>query len=268
VRGKVVAITGGARGIGLSTATVLAAAGATVALGDLDGDLAATRAAQLDAVGLPLDVRDEASFSEFLTTVEQRLGPIDILVNNAGVAMAGHFADTSAAQHGLQLAVNLGGVLRGTRLALPPMVARGEGRIVNIASAAGRIPAPGAAVYTATKHGVVGLTEALRGELRDSGVYVTAILPTFVRTEMASGLRLPGIPQVNPDTVARTVLRVLRRSRPPVTVMVPRWLRAVALIDAASPQWLRDLVRTVNPVDGQVDHAARAAYEARVNRQL
>jgi NAD(P)-dependent dehydrogenase (short-subunit alcohol dehydrogenase family) len=266
--GKVVAVTGGARGIGLAVATRLAAAGARVAIGDLDATLAAERAAAFGGVGLPLDVCDEGSFVAFLTGVGERLGPLDVLVNNAGVAAIGSFRATSAAEHALQFAVNLGGVERGLRLALPPMLARGAGHVVNMASAAGRIPAPGAAVYTATKQAVVGLTEAVRFELRTTGVRVSAVLPPVVRTEMSAGLRLPLLPTVSPERVAAAVHRVLTRRRPPATVMVPRWLGVAAVLDAASPQWLRDAVRRLTPVDGGVDRAARAHYDARMRRQL
>jgi NAD(P)-dependent dehydrogenase (short-subunit alcohol dehydrogenase family) len=268
LRGAVVAVTGGARGIGLAVATRLAAAGARPAIGDLDGDLAAERADRLGGLGLPLDVRDDGSFADFLGAVGEACGPVDVLVNNAGVATPGAFLSTSAAEHALQLAVNVGGVARGMRLVLPGMVARGSGAVVNLASAAGRIPAPGAAVYTASKHAVVGLTEAVRSELRGTGVRVHAILPPVVDTEMSAGLRLPLLPRVSPERVAEAVHRVLTRRRPPATVMVPRWLGVAALVDAASPQWLRDGVRRLTPVDGQVDPTARAPYQARVRRQL
>jgi short-subunit dehydrogenase len=154
------------------------------------------------------------------------------------------------------------------RLALPEMLARGDGHVVNMASAAGRIPAPGAAVYTATKQAVVGLTEAVRFELRGTGVRVSAVLPPVVRTEMSAGLHLPLLPAVGPERVAVAVRRILTRRRPPATVMVPRWLGAAAVLDAASPQWLRDAVRRLTPVDGGVDRAAREHYDARMRRQL
>jgi len=268
MRGRVVVVTGGARGIGLAVASAAARAGARVAIGDLDADLAGQQARDLGGLGLPLDVRDEASFAAFLKRVEADLGPIDALVNNAGVAVAGDFLATSAGEHRLQLEVNLGGVERGMRLALPAMVERGAGRVVNIASAAGRIPAPAAGVYSATKHAVVGLTEAVRFEIRDTGVHLTAVLPTFVRTEMAAGLALRLLPKVDPERVANAVLRVLQRRRPPASVMVPRWLRVVAVVDSVSPRWARDLARRFTPVNGGVDRAARASYDARLSRQL
>jgi NAD(P)-dependent dehydrogenase (short-subunit alcohol dehydrogenase family) len=273
MRGRVVAVTGGARGIGLAIATALCRAGARVAIGDLDADLARQQARALDATGpsaagYPLDVRDEESFANFLAQVGADLGPVDVLVNNAGVVVAGAFLATSAEEHRLQLEVNVGGVERGMRLVLPSMVERGRGHVVNMASAAGLIPAPAAGVYSATKHAVVGLTDAVRFELRRTGVHLTSVQPTFVRTEMAAGLSLRLLPKVAPETVAATVLRVLRRRRPPAAVMVPRWLRPVALADAYAPQWLRDLARVLTPVEGGLDRTARAPYEERLARQL
>jgi hypothetical protein len=261
---RVAAVTGGARGIGLAIATALARTGTRVAIGDLDGDLAARRAASWGGTGLGVDVRDEQSYAQFLDQV----GPVDILVNNAGVAVAGNYLETTAAEHTLQIEVNLRGVERGMRLVLPGMVERGRGHVVNIASAAGLIPAPGAAVYTASKQAVVGLTDAVRSELRGTGVTLTAVLPTAVRTEMAAGLVLRGLPQVDPEAVARAVVRVVGKRRPPATVMVPRWLRPFAMGDAVSPQWLRDLARRIAVVDPVGDVQARAAYIARVARQL
>ena len=259
-----VAVTGGARGIGLAIATALSRGGARVFVGDLDGDLAERRANAFGGVGLALDVRDEVSYAGFL----DRVGPVDVLVNNAGVTVAGNFLDTTAAEHALQFDVNLRGVERGMRLVLPGMVDRHKGHVVNIASAAGVIPAPASAVYSASKHAVVALSDAVRSELRGTGVTLTVVMPTAVRTEMATGLVLRGLPQVSADAVARAVVRAVGRRRPPAKVMVPRWLRPVAMVDAVSPQWLRDLARRIAAVDPVGDVAARAPYVARVARQL
>lgn len=242
-------VTGGARGIGLAVAAELASSGARVAMGDLDADLVAEEARRLGGVGMPLDVRNDPSFARFIDTVTRELGPIDLMVNCAGSAVIGDFLTTSSRDHALQIAVNLGGVARGMRLVLPAMVERGAGRIVNIASAAGRVPAPGAAVYSATKRAVVTLTESIRVELRGTGVHVTAVLPTLVPTGMAAGLRTRGIPESSVGTVASTVVRVLSQRRPPAAVMVPRWLAAVALVDTISPEWARQLARRVIVVE-------------------
>jgi short-subunit dehydrogenase len=246
-----VAVTGVARGIGRAIGREFELAGWRVVVGDLDGEPA-------------LDVRDEQSFVEFLGAA----GDIDVLVNNAGVVATGGFLETTAEEHALQLAVNLGGVARGMRLALPGMVARGRGRVVNIASAAGRVPTPGGAVYSATKHAVVALTDAVRSELRGTGVALTAVLPTAVRTEMAGGLAVRGLPWVSPEVVARAVVRAATRRRPPATVMVPGWLRPVVALDQLAPQALRDLARRLATARAPIDPTVRTDYQTRVSRQL
>jgi len=258
---RVVAITGGARGIGLATARAFAATGATVAIGDVDADLAATVAADLGGHGHPLDVRDRASFAAFLDAV----GPVDVLVNNAGVAPAGRFLDTDPALIDLVVEVNLRGVLTGMRLALPAMVARGSGLVVNIASLAGRVPLPGAATYGASKHAVVGLTGAVRAELRGTGVRVSAVLPTFTRTELVSGLRLGMLPSVDPGAVADAVVRVATHRRPPAYVTVPRWLTGLGALHAVLPPRLREYALGLAlATEETTDAEARAGYEARV----
>ena len=264
--GRVVAITGGARGIGLATARAFAAAGARVALGDVDAGLASAAAAPLGGMATPLDVRDPDSFAAFLKAAETDLGPVDVLVNNAGVAPVGNFVELDRAVIDLQVDVNLRGVLLGTRLALPAMMARGRGHIVNVASLAGRLPLPGAAVYTATKHAVVGLSEAVRAEVRPSGVRVTAVLPTFATTELVAGLPLRGVPVVPPERIAAAIVRAVRRGGPPI-VAVPRWMGALPRLAAFTPYRVVDALRRLGP-GPEVDRAARADYERRVSDLL
>ena len=140
-------------------------------IGDLDAGVDRVAPAWIgkEAIGLALDVTDRASFDSFLSEVEHRLGPLDVMVNNAGIQHVGLFADESDASTDIQVAVNLGGVLTGSKLALARMRRRGRGHIVNVASVAGKMASPGGATYSATKHAVVGLSESLRGELRGSG---------------------------------------------------------------------------------------------------
>ena len=162
--GKVVAITGGGRGIGRAIAQALVREGARVAVGDLDRESAEQTAEALGApaVGLPLDVTDHAGLIAFLDEVEQRLGPLDVVVNNAGIMPVTPLADESADSIARQLDLNLRAVIHGTQEAMRRMVPRRTGHIVNVSSVAGRSGFPHLATYCATKHGVVGLSEAVR----------------------------------------------------------------------------------------------------------
>src|SRR6478672_473938 len=170
--GKVVFITGAARGIGRATATALVAEGARVAIGDLDEDLAKHTAKELGGgvFAIRLDVTDHAGFTAVLDEVEREVGPIDILINNAGVMPIGNFEDDSFESAYRQFSVNVFAVMHGTREAIKRMKPRGRGHIVNLASMAGVVPTPGAATYCASKHAVVGLCESLYWELRGTGI--------------------------------------------------------------------------------------------------
>ena len=173
LHGLHVAITGGARGIGAATAERLRREGARVTLGDVDVAPLEATAARLGAVGLALDVTDRASFTAFLDGAEAAQGPVDVLINNAGIMPIGPFLEESDEVARRQFEINVHGVILGMKIALPRMLARGSGHIVNLASAAGRIALPGEATYVATKHAVVGLSEAMRWELEGTGVGVT-----------------------------------------------------------------------------------------------
>src|SRR5919107_2844426 len=185
IAGRVVAITGAARGIGRATAIALVRAGARVAIGDLDEEQARRTADELGggAVAFALDVTERASFERFLEAVEDTLGPVDVLVNNAGIMPLGPFLAEDDATARRQVEVNVHGVLFGMKIVLPRLVARGRGHVVNIASAAGKGAYPGGATYCGTKHFVVGVSETVRGELRGSGVELSVVMPVLVDTE-------------------------------------------------------------------------------------
>ena len=138
--GKVVAITGGARGIGRATAAALIREGARVAIGDVDAATAQQTAEELGAgtVALELNVTDRESFEGFVSQVEERLGPVDVLINNAGIMPVGRFVDEDDATAARQIDINLHGVIYGTKIALRRMLPRRSGHIVNIASVAGK----------------------------------------------------------------------------------------------------------------------------------
>lgn len=262
----VVAITGGGRGIGLATAHALAAHGARVSIGDLDADLARDAARSINGHSSALDVRDRASFAAFLASTRQALGPIDVLINNAGIMPMGSFLDESDATSDTQIDINLRGVITGMKLALPEMLARGQGHIVNVASLAGRFPIPGAAVYCGTKFAVVGLTETVREEFRDSGVNFTVVLPSRVSTELVAGTAGGrGLPTASPEEVAAIIVEALEKKLP--TVTAPRYLEQLPGLYSITPRWLQTAIRKLIRDDRiltSMDHQARAGYVQRL----
>ncbi|WP_433599920.1 SDR family oxidoreductase [Nocardia sp. CA-135953] len=233
--GRVVAITGGARGIGRATAEAFLGAGAAVAIGDIDVELVADTAAELGAdpdakiVGLPLNVTDKASFAAFLDTVDSELGPLDVLVNNAGIMPTGLFSEEDETMTERIIAINLNGVIHGSRLAVKRFKDRGSGHLINIASLAGTQGFPGLATYCATKHAVVGFTSALHLEMKEHGVHVGAVLPGIVRTELSAGANMPAwitpLTTVDPEDVAQAIVKSVQQDKPLVTV--PRRLAAI-----------------------------------------
>ncbi len=265
--GTSVVITGAARGIGYATARAFIAEGARVFIGDLDGELAKTAADELGCIGAQVDVRSRESLAEFLAGVEP---PIGVLVNNAGIMPAGPFADESDAVTDAIVDVNLNGVLRATKLVLPGMVQRGRGHIVNVASYLGEVPAAGLATYCASKHAVVGFSEALRDELDGSGVTVTCVLPSAVRTDLVSGVKLGGVlPTVDPEDIAEAIVATCR-TRPSI-VAVPGWMRSYEAVAALVPDRLVGAVRgrlTRQRVLRTLDTGARAGYENRIRRDV
>jgi 2-hydroxycyclohexanecarboxyl-CoA dehydrogenase len=186
-----VLVTGAARGIGAGIARAAAAAGATVALGDLDPAAARETAAALPAgaLGLALDVADARSVGAAVAETEARLGPIDVLVNNAGIDVIGPFVESDEETWERLWAVNLKGTLRTTRAVLGGMIARGRGRIVNIGSDAGRVGSTGEAVYSATKGGVIAFTKALARELARHQITVNCVCPGPTDTALLEQVR-------------------------------------------------------------------------------
>lgn len=264
------AVTGGARGIGREIAAALAAEGARVAIGDRDLAAALAAVGELtgdlngDITAFELDVTDTASFSAFLTAVEDRWGPIDVLVNNAGVMWVGPFETEPDAAVARQVEVNLHGVIRGVQLVAPTMRERGHGQIVTIASGASKLAPAGEATYAATKHAVYGYLNAVRTELHGSGVQLSVIMPGVVETELAVGTATGPVRRLSPTDVATAVLDIVRRPR--FEVALPRRLGLVARLVAVLPDPARfRLLRAVvpNQLTAVTDPAARANYENR-----
>ncbi|MEU5880048.1 SDR family oxidoreductase [Spirillospora sp. NPDC047279] len=258
--GAVVCVTGGARGIGRATAALLAERGARVWIGDVDADAAAATAADLGVTGHTLDVTDPESFQAFLGAARTD-GPVDMLVNNAGIMRLGPFTDQALAGHHREIAINLTGVVNGVHLALPAMVRRGRGHIVNVASMAGKVTTPGIAVYCATKFAVVALSRAVRAELRGTGVTLTTIMPAATRTELTAGVSLDLQPSLGPEDIAAAIVASVRHGRREVTV--PRWLAPIGTVEQALPEpALETLKRVVtrHRAPGDYDPDQRKAY--------
>lgn len=252
--GKVVAITGGARGIGLAVAQKCAEAGMHVAIGDVDADLVSDATAKLgvSARGYILDVRDKTSFQSFMDSVEADFGPLDALVNNAGVLRMGPLADTDDASVDLQVDVNIKGLITGSRLALERFLARGDGHLVNMASSAAMVAAANGATYSATKHAVLGFTRALRGELRGTGVRTTVVMPGVIRTDMTTDFKnAVGVRVVEPTMVAERIVEALRCGE--LEVCIPREIAILGRLFATLPPRASDLLKRITRVD-QVMH--------------
>ena len=266
LNGKVVAITGGARGIGKATATALVRKGCRVAIGDLELELAEQTAAGLGGgtIALPLDVTDRASFEAFLAETERQLGPVDAVINNAGIMPVTPLVEESKASIRRQIEINLIGVITGTQLAIARLQPRGGGYIVNIASQAGKAGVPGIATYSGTKHAVVGLSEAVRGELRGSGVEILCVMPTVVNTELTSGVGQRWIKPVEAEDVANEIVDAMEVPR--FDVFVPRvngaFYRFLNLTPRGFREWLGRLMK-FDKLMFEVDHGARRAYEER-----
>jgi len=270
--GETVAITGAARGIGRSTAEALLRQGMRVAIGDVDLETARVTASELgpSAVALPLDVTDRASFSSFLDEAEQQLGPIDVLVNNAGIMQIGRFIDEDDLTARRMIDINLHGVILGTKLALDRMIPRGRGHIVNVASQAGKFGTPGGATYSATKHAVVGLTEAVRGEMRLMGaqVQLSYVMPYVVKTELGSGLsQARGLSELEPSEVADAIVDALRYGT--VEVWVPKRSRRTNQLITVLPRRLSEAMGRAIKADrvlADADAGLRRGYDLRAAR--
>ncbi|HWW89816.1 MAG TPA: SDR family oxidoreductase [Solirubrobacteraceae bacterium] len=270
--GENAAITGAARGIGRATAEAFLRKGMKVAIGDVDFDAAQKTASELgpSTVALPLDVTDRASFRAFLDGAEEQLGPLDVLVNNAGIMQVGRFIDEDDLTARRMVDINIHGVILGMKLALERMIPRDRGHIVNISSQAGKFGTPGGATYSATKHAVVGLSEAVRGELRLMGAHVDVsyVMPFVVNTELGSGLgQARGLSNLEPAEVADAIVEALQYAI--VDVWVPKSAKRTNVLGTVLPRPLAEgFARAIKAdrVLAAADVDTRRNYELRASR--
>jgi NADP-dependent 3-hydroxy acid dehydrogenase YdfG len=270
--GETAAITGAARGIGRATAEAFLRRGMKVAIGDVDLDAARRTAAELgpSALALALDVTDRASFTAFLDGAERQFGPLDVLVNNAGIMQIGRFIDEDDLTARRMVDINVHGVILGMKLALERMIPRDRGHIVNISSQAGKFGAPGGATYSATKHAVVGLTEAVRGELRlmNAHIDVSYVMPFVVNTELGSGLgEARGMSSLQPVEVADAIVEALQLRI--VDVWVPKSAKRTNALGTVLPRALSEGMARAMKADrvlAGADMNTRRGYELRASR--
>jgi 2-dehydro-3-deoxy-L-rhamnonate dehydrogenase (NAD+) len=207
--GQTAIVTGAATGLGEAIARRFAAAGATVAVADLDEEGAVTVASSINGFPLPVDITKDASVRAAVAAVLARTGRIDILVNNAGIAgKAAPIWEQNDGDWAAIVAINLTGVFQFCRAVLPHMRERKYGRIVNIASIAGKEGNPNMSPYSATKAGVIGLTKSIGKEVATEGITCNAVAPAVIRTKI--------LEQLTPQQVAYMTDKIpMRRTGDP-----------------------------------------------------
>jgi short-subunit dehydrogenase len=233
--GMHIIVTGASSGIGEAIARMLAANGHRLVLAARRADKLEVLAQEINPSGkrviaVPTDMTRQADLEGLLTRARGVFGPVDVIVNNAGIGgQSAQWWSPELNIHRSVLETNLLAPIELSRLALPEMLGRGSGQIINVGSVAGRIAF--SSLYSASKFGLRGFSLGLRRELLGTGVHVSHIAPGFIRTAMTAWG--PPLPMPGPEVVARVVLNLLDHPRP--EVIVPGWYRGLAWLETLLP---------------------------------
>jgi NAD(P)-dependent dehydrogenase (short-subunit alcohol dehydrogenase family) len=259
---KVAIVTGGASGIGRALCEELGRRGAAVVPADINAEGAAEVASVIKAAGgrarpARVDVSQAAQVQKLVDDTVSEHGRLDYIFNNAGVAVLGDMRDMEVEHWRRALDVNLWGVIHGTMSAYRVMVGQGSGHIVNTASAAGLMPTPFLAAYSASKHAVVGLSTSLRAEAADLGVKVSVVCPGSIRTRMAATAtylkvnreallaRMADVKKMDASKCAQIILRGVARNKAVITVTgtvrLAWWLQRIhpPLLSSVHRKWIK-----------------------------
>src|SRR5215213_4123514 len=265
LRGRVVLITGGSRGLGLALAREMAGQGARLAICGRDPESLERARASLTRAGaevmaIACDVTDRGSVQDLVNQVNRGLGPVDVLINNAGVIEVGPAETMSVADYEEALATNFWGMLYPTLAVLPDMRQRRAGRIVNITSIGGKLGIPHLLPYSASKFAAVGFSQGLRAEVAADGIKVVTVVPGLMRTGSPRNAifrdqhraeyawfsisdSLPGL-SVSVERAARRIVEACRRGD--AEVLFPAVARVAAVANALAPGVMANLLRMVD----------------------
>lgn len=267
-------VTGAGRGLGRLIAQLLVERGYRVLVTDVDEAAAKGAATALgeSATAMVVDVREEAQVHAARDRIVEVAGGLDVWVNNAGVLLTGPAWEQDSAARRMMLDVNALGTINGTVAAIDAMKGAGGGHIINIASLVGVSAYPGLATYCATKHAVVGFSEALRRELEPQGVLLSTVLPGVVRTELSSGLDAPRwtepLTTVDASDVGDAIVEVIAKPRPRITVpkALGATLKATSALPARTQLWIERTLK-LDGVFATAHGPERSAYHQRLKDQ-
>jgi NADP-dependent 3-hydroxy acid dehydrogenase YdfG len=251
----------------LATACELSSKGFAVAIGDIDEEAlrAASTTLPLAKAG-HLDVTDRVAFEALVSETASELGPVNVLVNNAGIMPIGAMLSESEKTARRVLEVNVLGTMNGMAAALPGMIDRGRGHVINVASIAGKAPVPGGVSYAASKAAIVSMTESARVEFAGSGVSFTCVMPSFTATDLVTGTSgTKFVKMVTPEDVARAIVSAIERRQP--DVYVPSAVGVLVRLQPFLGRRIRDASqRAIGAYDTflKVDTAARKDYNDRI----